>query len=189
MNRSLEGTVQGVYRVRPEGESLASEPIEVAEISFAGFAGDRHAGFTMRSNSRTGFYPRGTEIWNHRQVSIVSIEELAEVAPRMGIEAVQPEWLGANLAFAGIPNLSRLPPGTRLFFPGQAVLIVQAENAPCLSAGAEIQSHFVDIPDLAAQFPKQALHKRGVVACVERPGTIRPGDAVKVMVPEQVLYE
>jgi hypothetical protein len=189
MNRTFEGIVLGVYRVRPEGESLASELIEVAEVTFAGFAGDRHAGMTMLSNSRTSFYKRGTEIWNHRQVSIVSMEELAEVAPRMGIPEIRPEWLGANLAIGGIPHLTRLPPGTRLFFPDRAVLIVQAENAPCLSAGAEIQSHYPDLPDLAAQFPKQGLHKRGIVACVERPGTIRAGEAVKVMIPEQTLYE
>jgi hypothetical protein len=189
MKQSLEGLVEGVFIVPPEGKMIGSEAVELAEITPEGFAGDRHAGMSMLSNSRTPFYTRGTPIWNSRQVSIVSLEELAEVAPRMGIPEIQPAWLGANLAISGIPNLSRLPAGARLFFPDRAVLIVQAENGPCLTAGAEIQTHYPDIPDLAAQFPKQGLHKRGIVAVVERPGAIRPGDAVKVLIPEQVLYE
>jgi hypothetical protein len=189
MKQTLEGVVKGVYIVPPEGKLIASDPVSVAEVTFEGFAEDRHAGMRMLSNSRTSFYPRGTPIWNARQVSIVSEEELAEVAPRMGIPTIQPDWLGANLSISGIPNLTRLPPGARLFFPDRAVLIVQAENGPCLTAGAEIQTHYPEIPDLAAQFPKQGLHKRGIVAVVEHPGAIRPGDAVKVLIPEQVLYE
>ncbi|MCZ7542157.1 MAG: hypothetical protein M5R40_00830 [Anaerolineae bacterium] len=36
--------------------------------------------------------------------------------------------------------------------------------------------------------PQLAVHKRGVVGWVERPGVIRPGDRVRVEVPEQALY-
>jgi hypothetical protein len=189
MTTTLQAIVSGVYIVPPIGDGIGADPVSEAQVTFEGFAGDRHAGMTMKSNSRTPFYTRGTEIWNNRQVTIVSVEELAVVAPRMGIPEILPEWLGANLALSGIPELSHLPPGTRLFFPGEATLIVQVENGPCLVAGKEIQEHHPEIPDLGPQFPKQALHLRGIAACVERPGVIRTGDVVKVMIPEQYLYK
>jgi hypothetical protein len=189
LSQTIEGFVQGVYVVPPVGEGIGAAEVAEARVTFEGFAGDRHAGLTMRSNSRQPFYQRGTQIWNSRQVTIVSIEELAEVAPRMGIPEIRPEWLGANLAIRGIPDLSLLPPGTRLFFPGEATLIVTVENGPCLVAGNEIQLNNPDVPDLAAQFPKQALHKRGIAACVERPGLIHPGDTVRAMIPDQTLYK
>ena len=188
MSLNIEGSVRGVYYVPTAGETIESVALEAAQVTLEGFPGDRHAGMTMRSDSRTSFYARGTTIRNGRQVSIVSVEELAQAAHSMGIDEIRPEWLGANLAFAGIPHLTQLPPGTRLFFPGEVVLIVQAENGPCLTAGRAIQSHFPDRPGLDARFPVQALHLRGVVACVERPGTIRPGEGVRALVPDQVLY-
>ncbi len=189
MPQTLEGIVFGVYLVPPIGDGIGATPIPEAQVTFAGFAGDRHAGLTMRSNTRQPFYQRGTEIWNSRQITIVSIEELAEIAPRMSLPEIRPEWLGANLAIRGIPDLSHLPPGTRLFFPAEATLIVTLENGPCLVAGSEIQQHHPEIADLAAQFPKQGLHLRGVAAVVERPGLIRPGDAVRALIPDQSVYK
>lgn len=187
--KNIEALVRGVYIVSPEGESIASHPVAEAQVTLEGFAGDRHAGWDMHSNTRTKFYPRGTLIRNSRQVSIVSLEELEEVAALMGLQRLLPEWLGANLVFSGVPNLSRLPPGTRLFFPGEATLLVQAENGPCLTAGAEIQTHFPERAELASQFPRLGLHKRGIVAVVERPGVIHAGEAVRVAVPDQIIYE
>ena len=55
------------------------------EVTFEGFAGDRHAGLTMASGSRTPQYPRGTEIRNSRQVSCVSQEDLDAVAGALGL--------------------------------------------------------------------------------------------------------
>jgi MOSC domain-containing protein YiiM len=101
----------------------------------AGIAGDRHYGFTFPSNARYPMYPRRTEIRNSRQFSIISQEEMKEVAARLNIAEIPPEWLGANLLTSGIPSLTLLPPSSRLTFPGGAVLIVQGENNPCTHVG------------------------------------------------------
>ena len=165
-------------------DSLVTTRQPEVRVTFAGFEGDRHAGITMRSDGRTPFYPRGTEIRNLRQVSLVSIEELAEIAALMRLPGIEPEWLGANLALVGLERLTYLPPFTRLFFAADAVLVVVGENLPCLVAGRVIQSHYPDQPGLAEQFTKAALHRRGVTAWVERPGIIRAGEAVGIRIPE-----
>ncbi|MDP3523595.1 MAG: molybdenum cofactor sulfurase, partial [Hoeflea sp.] len=55
---------------------------DVAELSlgYDGIAGDYHAGATRKSGGREPWYPRGTEIRNERQVSIVAEDELAVAA-------------------------------------------------------------------------------------------------------------
>lgn len=183
----LLGRVENVLIGR-DSVSLLTTPIPEARVTLEGFEGDKHAGMTRLSDSRTPFYPRGIPIRNSRQVSIVSDEELAEVAGALGVPDVLPEWLGANLTFAGVPRLSCLPPATRLFFPDEAVLVVTEENHPCIHPGKLIQEQYPDQPGLAVRFPKVALHKRGIVAWVERPGVIRAGDAVKLDLPVQTLY-
>ena len=45
-----------------------------------------------------------------------------------------------------------------------------------------------DVTAGALLFPKVAKRLRGLVAWVEKPGTIMPGEAVSVRVPEQWVY-
>jgi MOSC domain-containing protein YiiM len=182
----LSGETAALF-IGSDPNSLISTPQEVVQADFTGFLGDRHAGITQRSDAHTPLYPRGTEIRNYRQVSIVSLEELSEVSVRLGVPKILPEWLGANIAIRGVPNLSLLPPNTRLFFTGGAVLVVQAENQPCKHPGKVIQDQY-EREGLQELFPKAAIHLRGLVACVEKPGTIRQGEPVQVEVPVQVLY-
>jgi hypothetical protein len=182
MVEKLEGIVKGVY-IAADRKSFVSAPHPQVQVTFEGIPGDRHAGITMRSDGRTPYYPRGTEIRNSRQVSIVSVEELAEVAREMGIDCIQAEWLGANLLIEGVPNLTALPPATKLFFPDGAALVISKDNGPCIGPGKEIQSHYPEAGKIAELFPKVALHKRGLVAVVERPGTIAAGEVVRVEIP------
>jgi len=130
----LNGRVEAVL-VCESAESLESTRKVWIETSFAGVAGDKHGGVTASSGGRTPFYPRGTEIRNYRQASIISVEEMAEVARILSIPGVLPEWLGANLLVSGIPRLTQLPPFTRLFFEGGAVLLVERDNEPCPGPG------------------------------------------------------
>lgn len=188
MTRTIAGKVVQVL-IAPDPETMRAIVQESVTVTFEGFVGDRHAGLTMLSGGRQPHYPRRTEIRNTRQVSIVSVEELATVATTLGVEKVTPEALGANLLIAGIPRLTQLPPGTRLFFPGEAVLVVEAENGPCTLAGAEVQADHPTVPGLTSEFPKAAHKLRGLVAWVERPGSIAVGDEVKVLVPDFKPYE
>jgi hypothetical protein len=186
IQQRLTGTTLGLY-LGLDQDSFVTTPQLLVTTSFAGFEGDRHAGITRKADSRTPHYPRGTEIRNDRQVSLVALEELAQIAVAMDLPEIKPEWLGANLLLQGIPSLTWLPPMTRLFFGSQAVLVVQAENLPCQNPGKIIADHY-SRPDLQGLFPKASLHLRGLVACVERPGIIRQGDPVQVEIPQQNRY-
>jgi hypothetical protein len=187
IQQHLAGKTLGVYLGQDKG-SLVTTPQPQVTVTFAGFEGDRHAGITRKADSRTPHYPRGTEIRNDRQVSIVSLEELARIAAAMGLPEIKPEWLGANLLLQGIPSLTSLPPMTRLFFGAGVVLVVQAKNRPCLHPGKIIQDSY-SRPGLQELFPKAGMHLRGLVACVERPGAISQGDPVEVEIPHQSLYQ
>jgi hypothetical protein len=171
-----------------DGEDFVSRPVEVLTLDFAGIAGDHHAGLSRRSTSREPWYPRGTEIRNDRQITIVSSAELAEVARGMGVPVIEPGWIGANLVFDDIPALTSLPGGTKLLFEGGATLNIEAENGPCRVAGRSIGRNFPERTELDLLFPKLAKHKRGVVASVEKVGRIRKGEGVTVLVPPQRLY-
>jgi len=137
---------------------------------------------------REPWYARGAEIRSGRQLTIVSVEELAEVARRMDLPVVEPGWIGANVVVQGIVDLTGLPWGTRLVCAGGAVLVNEGENAPCRFAGAEIARHFPDRPELDRLFPKAAIHRRGILASVELAGTIAPGP-VTLRVPPQRTWK
>lgn len=163
-----------------QADSIAAEARGRIEVTLEGVVGDKHYGFTRPADARTPWYPRGTPMRNSRQLTIVSVEELAEVAGVLGIPSLRPEWLGANLLISGLPHLTQLAVGTRLFFPGQAVLVVEGENAPCRVAGKEVNRHFPERADLAGAFPKAAVHRRGIAAWVERAGWIAAGDVFQI---------
>jgi hypothetical protein len=182
----LNGIITSLYLGMQAGTHLTTLQSQV-QVTFAGFAGDQHAGLTRKADSRTPFYKRGSLIRNQRQVTIVSSAELELAAADLGILQIKPEWIGANLLIDGIPHLTLLPPQTRLFFAGGVVLISTGENQPCTVAGRAIEQQ-VGRPGLAQLFPKAALHRRGLTAIVERPGLVRPGETVIAEVYEQIPY-
>ncbi len=171
----LTGTV--VACLIADGGDFISRPVETLTLDFGGIVGDIHAGFTRPSTSREPWYPRGTEIRNDRQLTIVSEEELAQVAAAMGLSTLDPGWIGANVVVSGIAGLTQLPPGMKLFFTGGVTIAVEDENGPCRTAGASIARHFPDREGLDLLFPQKARHKRGLVVSVEKPGTIRAGES------------
>jgi hypothetical protein len=167
-----------------------TSPVDALTLGFAGIEGDFHAGFTRRSGGREPWYPRGTEIRNERQLSIVAPDELATAAERMGIGEIRPEWIGANLLIDGLSALSMLPSGTLLFFESGATLKIDGQNGPCRLSGRSIaeQAGMADPEAGALMFPKAAKRLRGLVAWVEKPGRIVAGEAISVRVPEQWIY-
>lgn len=187
MTKYLTGTVTRLL-IGQSRQTIESSNVARVRATFEGLEGDTHKGLTRRSDVRVPHYPRGTIIRNTRQVSILSQEELAEVAAALEVPRVLPAWVGANLELRGIPNLTMLPPSTRIFFPDGAVIVVDAENLPCVGPGRAIQEHYPDISKLAQRFPKAAMHRRGVVGWIEREGYINDGDTVRVMLPPRVVY-
>lgn len=183
---SFQGTVDMLLASPDRDTGLEKQPVEKASFLFAGMDGDCHGGLTRKSDSRMlKQYKRNSEVRNSRQVSILSAEELAEVAERMGIPSVRAEWVGANMVIHGIPDLTLLPPSTRLQFPSGAMLVIDAENHPCRYPADIIAKHH---PEATKGFVSAAMHKRGVVGWVEAEGVICVGDAITIWTPPQRIY-
>jgi len=186
--RKFAARVAGVYTA-PE-DHFVTWAVETLPLTFEGIVGDVHAGHTRRSGGREPWYPRGTEMRNERQLSIVAPDEMAIVAERMGLAEIKPEWIGANLLLEGVPMLSMLPSGTKLFFKGGVTIKIDGQNAPCRVAGRSIAEHagMVDHDAGSLLFPKVSRRLRGLVGWVEKPGVIAAGEEVSVRVPEQWIY-
>lgn len=176
--------------LKAAGRDFVTQQVDSLALDFRGVVGDFHYGETRRSGGREPWYPRGTEMRNERQLSIVASDELAAIARGMGIERIAPEWIGANLVLDGVPRLSMLPSGTMLFFKGGVTLKVDGQNMPCRLAGRSVAEHaqMADVKAGELAFPKHGRRLRGLVAWVEKPGVIEPGEAVSVRVPEQWVY-
>ena len=193
--RKFKATVSKVLRAT--GDDFVSAEAAFLPLTFEGIEGDFHAGISRPSGGREPWYQRGTVMRNERQVSILSQEELDEIAKGMGIEVLQPGWIGANLVLEGIAQMSYLPPRTLLFFEGGVTLRIDGYNAPCRLAGSKIAEAVGAEPgpdgdytraDMALAFKDAAHMKRGLVAWVEREGEIKPGEAVTARLWEQWIY-
>ena len=172
--KTEQGIVEKVLVMDP-GMSPVSTPLDVIKLDNHGIIGDSHAGATMMKSNQ--------ELPNTRQVSLVSVEELNEISNETEIDKIMPEWIGANILVSGIPNLSKLPNGTKVEFANRTVLIVEEANTACSSAGRAIQTHYPSREDIGSRFPKFALGRRGILAWVEHGGDIRSGDSVSVRTP------
>ena len=182
----LQGTVDVLLANPDRDTGLEKQSVLEVRLLFSGIEGDCHGGLTRKSDSRMlKQFKRGTPVRNSRPVSILSAGELEEVAARMEIPAVRPEWVGANLATRCIPDLTLLPPSSRLQFPSGAMIVVDIENHPCRYPADIIQRHN---PEQKMGFVKAAMHKRGVVGWVEAEGVIRTGDSITVWIPPQRIY-
>lgn len=172
--------------VPKEGKGIRSVPVEALELGFAGPVGDRHEGLTRPSCSRvTAQHPRGTEIGNARQLSILSAEEVAEIAAAMELDALDPEWLGATMIVSGVGDFSHLPPSSRLQGPDGATLVVDMENRPCNLPAREIEK---DRSGFGKRFKTAAAGRRGVTAWIERPGRLTIGQPLRLHVPHQPVW-
>jgi MOSC domain-containing protein YiiM len=179
----MHGRVESLLLTKKE---LPSEPVNEVEVTLEGFVGDKHFGYVMKANIYQKEYPKGTPVRNVRQISVVSTEELDDVAKNMELPRIDAAWVGANMEISGIPDFTQLPSGSRLYFEGGVGIAIEGENLPCTTAGGSLQQQYPDRNDITSAFPKKAIRKRGVVAWVERPGVIRKGEKVMVRLAEDV---
>lgn len=182
------GTVTwlGVQRVPVEKLVITAEPVSEMPLTFAGYAPEVHAGLTRPSCSRVlAQHPRGTEIRNARQLCLVSAEEMAEVAAKLGLAAWDHAWVGASVVISGIPDFSHLPPSSRLQGPDGVTLVVDMENRPCQEPAVTIAKA---TDGQGKAFKRAAEGKRGVTAWVEREGSLRPGDRLRLHIPDQPVW-
>lgn len=186
MPSDIHGETAGLY-VNPDRlDGLASRTVERVRVTYAGFEGEAHGGLTRPSCTRVKLqYPKNTEIRNVRQVCILSVEELEAIAAAMGLDEIDPRWVGANVVMRGIPDLTQMPPSSRLIFEGGVSLVVDMENAPCRLAAGSIDEFR---PGQGSGFPGHAQGRRGVTAWVEREGEIAVGERARLHVPPQRIY-
>ena len=177
------GEIAWLGLVPDRDAALASDPREELRLTFGGPEGEAHGGETRPSCSRVvAQHPRGTIIRNVRQLSVVSTEELAEIGAGIGVPEFDPAWIGATLVLTGIPDLTHLPPSSRLQAPGGATLVVDMENRPCHLPAAVIDAA---ASGHGAAFKAAAKGRRGITAWVEREGMICLGDQMRLHIPDQ----
>lgn len=173
-------------QVPEQGSDLSAKAVSQLDLEFGGPVGERHSGVTRPSCSRVlGLWPRGTTIANVRQLSVVSAEQLERIAAVMGIEEIDPAWLGATMVVRGIPDFTYLPPSSRLQAENGMTLVVDMENRPCVLPGRVIETHF---PGKGAAFKPAAKGMRGVTAWVEHTGSVKIGDQLRLFVPSQPAW-
>lgn len=166
-----------------DAPTLETVVLQDMPLAFGGYAGDVHSGLTRPSCVRVkDQHPRDTEIANVRQLSVLSAEEIAEIAADCGLEVMDPVWMGASIVISGIPDFTHLPPSSRLQARDGATLVIDMENLPCQFPAMTIEAAH---PGKGKPFKAAAKGKRGVTAWVERPGTLRLGDVLTLHVPDQ----
>lgn len=180
------GIVTYLGRVADREGSLRSERLQRADLTFAGIALEEHGGLTRLSCSRVlSQYPRNTEIRNTRQLSILSAEDLDEIARKIGLEHLDPALVGASLVVSGIPDFSLIPPSSRLQVSSGATMTVDMQNRPChLPAPVIDEEH----AGHGKGFKTAAKGRRGVTAWVEREGPVALGDSVTLHIPDQPVW-
>jgi hypothetical protein len=183
---SITGRLLWLGVVDDSVANLRARPIDSAQLSFEGIAGECHGGLTRPSCSRTTQqYPKGTQIRNVRQLSVLSQEEINATARAMDLPEIRPEWLGASMVIEGIPDFSLVPPSARLVFESGASITVDMQNRPCIFPGREIEK---EAPGFGARFKDAANGKRGVTAWIECEGPIALGDAFSLHIPDQPAW-
>jgi hypothetical protein len=182
----LTGEITQLLLRPSRDDGFEKSPAGEIALTLDGPVGDCHTGATRKSDSRTlVLYKRKIDIRNVRQLTIVSEEELAEIATSLGVPEVRPEWIGANIVTNGIPDLTLLPPSSRLQFSSGATIVADMENMPCSQIAETVARHY---PATRLTLVKAATHKRGLTAWVEREGTIKIGDSITVIIPPQRIY-
>lgn len=183
---SFSATVTWLGRVPAKSDDIRADPVAEVFAGFAGVEGQRHGGTTRPACTRTSAqYAPGTPIRNVRQFTILSVEDLAAIAAKMGMAEIDPVWLGASMVVEGIPDFTHVPPSSRLQNQTGTALTIDMENRPCVYPGKEIEK---DEPGHGKAFKSAAVGLRGVTAWVEREGMLRVGDRLSLHVPDQPVW-
>mmetsp|Transcript_28669 Transcript_28669/g.54128 ORF Transcript_28669/g.54128 Transcript_28669/m.54128 type:complete len:199 (+) Transcript_28669:169-765(+) len=166
--------------------SLRAVSLDAVDASLDGFPGEAHGGGTRLSCARVkSQYPMGTVIRNTRQLSVVSAEELAVTAKRMGLPHIDPALIGASMVIEGIPDFTHVPPSSRLQAPSGASLTIDMENRPCTLPAREIER---EAAGFGNRYKAAAKGRRGVTAWIERAGRFAVGDRLTLHVPDQPVW-
>ena len=141
-----------------------------------GVEGDAHAGATVQHRSRKRWRPH---LPNLRQVHLLHAELLDDLRTR-GFD-VPPGAVGENVLVRGL-DLLALPTGTRLRLGADAVVEVTGLRNPCVQL-----DRYADglMEAVLRRSPDGGLERlAGVMSVVVAGGEVRPGDDVRVVLPD-----
>jgi hypothetical protein len=176
--------------------AINGKPVQEILFELSGPVGDNHSGFKRRLSGHDGTYiktsnlMKGAQVFNWRSWTGLSTQELNEIEHALGL-GVPVGCLFENITISGIPNFSKLEPGTRLVFPRQvegdnfvtqAILAVWEENGPCRTVGERLENYH-GLEGLKTLFIREAQNRRGVMGFVLSAGKISRNDQVLVYPP------
>ena len=170
---------------RPGGPDriLHGKPVTAMPRTFAGGTAEVPGGAPRPARRRVrALHPRETSIRNVRPLSVLSAEEREGVARALGLEALDFAWRGASAAVAGTPDVTHLPPPSRLQAEDGCTLVVDMENLPCQEPAKTIEAAR---PGHGRAFRDAAKGRRGVTARVEREGVLRVGGRLRLFAQAQ----
>ncbi|PZE72420.1 MOSC domain-containing protein [Curtobacterium sp. MCLR17_059] len=167
-----------VVAVSQDGEHRFSKPLVDAVTLVAGWGieGDAHAGTTVQHRSRVARDPSQP---NLRQVHLLHAELFDEVA-EAGF-SVEPGQMGENVTTSGI-DLLGLPEGAVLHLGDDASVQVTGLRNPCQQINGFEPGLLRAVLGRAEDGTVE--RKGGVMSVVLTGGTVRPGDRIRVELPD-----
>ena len=169
------GTVTVVSRSATH--TMAKSHVDsILVVAGLGVDGDAHQGVTVKHRSRVARDPSQP---NLRQVHLVHAELHDELAAA-GFP-VEPGQMGENITTRGV-DLLALPTGARLHLGDTAVVEVTGLRNPCLQLEGIHSGLMQAVLDRDAD--GNLVRKAGVMGVVANTGTVRPGDDIRVELPE-----
>ena len=158
----VDGSSGRVLQVNVTAGGVPRRPVPEARVTTLGLAGDRHTADTVHGGP-------------HRAVCLLGIEAIRRVAAEG--HPIAPGTVGENLTTEGI-ELALLPTGTRLEIGAELLLEVTSPAMPCnLIEDSFLGRRSGRISIL--RFPSDSrMYARVLIE-----GTVRPGDAIRVLPP------
>ena len=141
-----------------------------------GVEGDAHAGVTVKHRSRVVRDPSAP---NRRQVHLIH-EELHDELNAAGFD-VSAGQMGENITTRGI-DLLALPTGARLHLGAEAVVEITGLRNPCVQLD-QLRKGLMQAV-LGRDDKGYLVLRAGVMAVVYGGGEVRPGDPIRVELPD-----
>jgi MOSC domain-containing protein YiiM len=141
-----------------------------------GVEGDTHSGVTVQHRSRVARDPSQP---NLRQVHLIHTELHHELR-QAGFELANGQ-MGENITTQGI-DLLGLPTGTRLYLGDEAVVEITGLRNPCTQLDGVQPGLMKAVLDRDEE--GNLIRKAGVMAIVLTGGAVRPGDEIKIELPD-----
>ena len=196
--------VSGLYIV-DNARIWGAEPRDHLDIDFDGIAGDRHAGLTRTMQNYESAHLRGMTIANDKHVSLVSEDDMVEIAEMLGLDIATVEEraeepiaqymarrLAANMLITGAALNELATPGLILAFGDttesvRAAIRITEYNAPCKKPHINLINHLRaidlqlsgnDFEEQKERFKEIAAGRRGWVASTYVAGEIAVGNSL-----------